>query len=94
MIFPHRPEKHRGSVYEQIESLARAAADELELPCVALSDAFYAALEAEPEPPLTRPREQGGHLSDRGNRVVAEELLRAVRELGWVDADGGLEPAR
>ena len=94
LIFPHRPEKHRGSVYEQIEELARAAASELDLPCLALSDAFYAALEREPQQALTRPRDQGGHLSEHGNRVVAEELARFLRDRGWIDAAGRLEPAR
>ncbi len=97
MIFPHRPERHRGSVYEQIEQLAREAAEELDLPCLSLSDGFYAALEQDPEPPLTNPREIGGHLSDRGNRVVAEQVVEFLREHGWIDAAGaptpGLAPA-
>ncbi len=88
MIFPHRAEKHAGSVYEQIEQLTVATASELGLACLELSEGFEAALEREPEPPMTRPREIGGHLSDRGNRVVAEQIAAFLRERGWIDAQG------
>ncbi|MDJ0870061.1 MAG: hypothetical protein QNK03_28490 [Myxococcota bacterium] len=86
LIIPTRPKRYHGWVYEQIDLLAREEARRLGMLAVALADSFHAEPDAAREEPLFRPREQGGHLTEAGNREMARLLARALAEAGLADA--------
>ena len=82
LIFPTRPGRYEGWAWETIDALAQAEARRLGIPHLSLGGGFAAARAGSPEARLFQPREAGGHLSVRGNEVVAKLLAEALRESG------------
>ncbi len=81
LIFPTRPARYAGTIYEQIDRAARAEARALDLPVLALADVFHASPDAARPAPLYNSDELGGHLSVAGNRETARLLGESVLDL-------------
>jgi hypothetical protein len=82
LIFPTRPEKYRDTVNEDIDRLAQSEASRLGIPHLSLAQPFLSEQTRHPNPSLFRDRKLGGHLSVRGNELVAQLLYRQLRHQG------------
>ena len=73
------------SIYEPLAELTVAHAASLGLDCLDLTPIFRAHEEAFPHDSFKRPAEDGGHLSVRGNELVADALLEWLERRGSSD---------
>lgn len=83
VIFPIRDilEKQE-SKYEVIGEFAEAEAKRLGMAVLNMDPVFRQYMEDHPEvKTLWRPREVGGHLSETGNKVVAESIYQLLKDL-------------
>lgn len=82
LIFPTRLEKFHDTVNEDIDRLAQAEAQRLGVPYLSLAQPFVMEQARDPDRPLFRDRNLGGHLSVRGNEWVARLLYQKLSEEG------------
>ena len=84
LIFPTRPEKYEGTVYQDLDELAQQEAIALGLPFLSLMKGFTAESKRNPGKPLFKEPGAGGHLSVPGNRLVAKLLYQSLEEAGLI----------
>jgi len=83
LVLPNRLDGHIGSSYEMIDQMAMAEALALGMPALSMTETFQNEAEANPSDSLYQERDVGGHLSIRGNELVAEKLFEVFQSLGW-----------
>lgn len=90
LIIPNRPEDFRGTVFEDLERLAREEALDLGIPHLSLAEPFMAA---DPESEQVHRRDRpGGHLTPWGNRLAAELLYASLRDQGLLNGTAPPDP--
>ena len=88
LIFPTRPSRYKGRVYEDIDRFAQEEARQLGIPFLSPTTAFADEQKRAPDKLLYNPRKQGGHLSIHGNRVLARLLYESLMDSGVLVGPG------
>lgn len=83
LVLPNRLDGDVDLSYEMLDQMAMAEALALGMPALSMSKTFQKETEANPSDSLYQERDVGGHLSIRGNEVVAEKLFEVFQSLGW-----------
>jgi hypothetical protein len=83
LVLPNRLDGHIDSSYEMLDQMAMAEALALGMPALSMTKTFHQEAEANPSDSLYQEGDVGGHLSTRGNEVVAEKLFEVFQALGW-----------
>ena len=80
LVFPTRPDRYPGSIYEKLEGRTREIAPSLRLPYVSLAQALYEGVSDE-ERALIFNEGSGAHMSDHGRLEVLRVLDAALERL-------------
>jgi hypothetical protein len=82
VIIPERKAMKKPSVFDPLEGFCERRAAELQMPCLTLTEALRQWTRAHPDEPAYLGRNEGGHFSPAGHRVVAEEIHRFLERAG------------
>jgi hypothetical protein len=95
LIIPDRPERYPEAVFEAIDQLAQQEARDLGIPFLSLAKEFQDEWSVPPDE--YRPKEDGGHLSAHGHRLVATLLYQSLQDADLLSAEpspGSTGPSR
>jgi len=92
VIFPIRDiVKKDESKYDVIEEFVVAEARRLNMPVIRLQPVFRKYMKDNPDIPLWRPRDIGGHLSAAGNRLTAKTIYEYLQSNELLTAEKAVE---